>query len=183
MLTIRHKLTMRKNHKIPRILKLYKVEGFSVTCVFNTGEFRKIDFEPLFIKWKLEKDPFQKKLMVPDEFSQVEVIGGTLTWPNITKTTKLSNGMEFNVSLDLDPLVLYEASIPDEDANKRYKIGAMLKQARLEAGLTQEELAKRSGTTKNYISRIENDRSTIEVNTLIKIIEVGLGRKLKIEVA
>ena len=58
-------------------------------------------------------------------------------------------------------------------------IGLMIKQARKEAGLTQEELASRSGTSKHYISRIENNKSDIEMLTLKKIVEAGLGRKLK----
>ncbi|MCB0855516.1 MAG: helix-turn-helix transcriptional regulator, partial [Bacteroidetes bacterium] len=52
---------------------------------------------------------------------------------------------------DLDPVVLYEESISDEERNKMYQIGDLIKNARIEAGLTQTELAKRSGTTKNYI--------------------------------
>ena len=39
-----------------------------------------------------------------------------------------------------------------------------------------------SGTTRNYISRIENDRSDIELDTLKKIIETGLGKQLEINV-
>ncbi|MBK6902797.1 MAG: helix-turn-helix transcriptional regulator [Saprospirales bacterium] len=55
-------------------------------------------------------------------------------------------------------------------------IGLMIKQARKEAGLTQEELARKSGTSKHYISRIENNKSDIELLTLIKIVEAGLGK-------
>jgi DNA-binding XRE family transcriptional regulator len=88
--------------------------------------------------------------------------------------------MEFEVMLDFDPIVLYENSQPDEERNKRYQIGHLIKNARKEAGLTQDELARRSGTTKAYISRIENNRSDLEVGTLIKIVEIGLGRELEI---
>lgn len=58
----------------------------------------------------------------------------------------------------------------------------MIKKAREQAGLTQEELAKRSGTTKNYISRLENNKSDVELGTLIKIIEIGLGRHMRIQI-
>jgi len=53
-------------------------------------------------------------------------------------------------------------------------------ESRLSLGLTQQELAVMSGTTRNYISRIENDRSDIELGTLRKIIETGLGKQLSI---
>lgn len=69
-----------------------------------------------------------------------------------------------------------------EVMNKRYQIGSLIKNARKQAGLTQEELARRSGTTKNYISRIENNKSDIEFGTLMKIIEIGLGKQLSINI-
>ena len=90
--------------------------------------------------------------------------------------------MEFNIPYDLDPIFLYEESTADPERNRKYFIGQKLKEARKAAGLTQEELAIRSGTTKNYISRIENNKSDIELSTLIKIIEIGLGKKFKINI-
>ncbi|MEO0341718.1 MAG: helix-turn-helix transcriptional regulator, partial [Bacteroidota bacterium] len=61
-------------------------------------------------------------------------------------------------------------------------IGHKIKEARKEAGLTQEELALRSGTSKHYISRLENNKSDIELLTLKKIVEAGLGRQLDIKI-
>jgi transcriptional regulator with XRE-family HTH domain len=46
--------------------------------------------------------------------------------------------------------------------------------------MTQAELALRVGTTKNYISRIENDASDIRLSTLMRIINEGLGGHLKL---
>lgn len=173
---------MRKSPKIPRIIKIDKVEGFKVFCAFNTGEHRIIDFGTLFVKWNYQADAFRSQLLAKETFQQLELKGGTLHWPNLVRKTKLSNGMEFEVTFDLDPILLYEESEPDEERNKKYQIGNLIKKARKQAGLTQEELARRSGTTKNYISRIENNKSDIELGTLIKIIEVGLGKQLKINI-
>jgi DNA-binding XRE family transcriptional regulator len=64
-----------------------------------------------------------------------------------------------------------------------FRLGAMLKEARKEAGLTQDELASRSGTKKSYISRIERGLSDIQMTTYHKIIEIGLGRKLNISIS
>lgn len=47
-------------------------------------------------------------------------------------------------------------------------------------GLIQEELAQKSGTTKHYISRLENNRTGLELSTLKRIIEGGLDKKMKI---
>ncbi|OFY51081.1 MAG: hypothetical protein A2W85_05205 [Bacteroidetes bacterium GWF2_41_31] len=62
------------------------------------------------------------------------------------------------------------------------KIGRLIRETRLKTGLTQQELAVMSGTTRNYISRIENERSDIELATLFKIIETGLGKQLEIRI-
>ena len=64
----------------------------------------------------------------------------------------------------------------------RFKIGTMLKLAREEAGLTQEELAKKLNTKKSAISRIENHAEDIKLSTLEKIAK-ALGKTLRIEVA
>jgi HTH-type transcriptional regulator/antitoxin HipB len=63
-----------------------------------------------------------------------------------------------------------------------FRLGVMLKEARLEANLTQEELAKKAGTKKSYISRIERGLSDIQISTYFKLIEIGLGKQLNISI-
>jgi len=65
---------------------------------------------------------------------------------------------------------------------EEFKIGVMLKMARQEAGLTQEELAKKLNTKKSAISRIENHAEDIKLSTLEKFAE-AIGKKLHLEVA
>jgi len=62
------------------------------------------------------------------------------------------------------------------------KFGVMIRMAREEANMTQSALAKKAHTNKSYISRIENDASDIRLSTLMKIVEQGLGGKLRISV-
>jgi DNA-binding XRE family transcriptional regulator len=63
-----------------------------------------------------------------------------------------------------------------------FRLGIMLKEARIEAHLTQEELAEKTGTKKSYISRIERGLSDIQISTYYKLIEIGLGRQLQISI-
>lgn len=56
-------------------------------------------------------------------------------------------------------------------------LGEKLKEERIKAGLTQEQLAARIGTKKTYISRVENGHADIQMSTLFKIFH-GLGRKV-----
>ncbi len=67
-----------------------------------------------------------------------------------------------------------------EEEFEAFKIGVIIQEARKNQHLTQEELALKVGTTKNYISRIENDASDIKLSTLIRIIREGLGGHLKL---
>jgi DNA-binding XRE family transcriptional regulator len=63
---------------------------------------------------------------------------------------------------------------------KSYIIGELLKGERLEANLTQEELAQKIGAKKSYISRIENGKSDIQLSTLFRLFEFGLGKRINI---
>lgn len=56
-----------------------------------------------------------------------------------------------------------------------------LKEERLRAGLTQQELAERIGTKKTYISRLENGKADVQLNTLFRIFE-GLGRRVSLTI-
>ena len=69
-----------------------------------------------------------------------------------------------------------------EQEFETFKLGVMLQELRKEHGLTQEKLAEKCGTTKTYISRIENNASDIRLSTLMRIIQEGLGGHLKLSV-
>ncbi len=62
---------------------------------------------------------------------------------------------------------------------EQFMIGVLLKQAREEAGLTQEELAVRLDTKKSAISRIENHAEDIKLSTLEKFAH-ALGKHLRL---
>lgn len=63
---------------------------------------------------------------------------------------------------------------------KSFVIGELLKEERLEANLTQEALADKIGAKKSYISRIENGKTDIQLSTLFKLFEFGLGKRINI---
>lgn len=61
-----------------------------------------------------------------------------------------------------------------------FKYGVLIHQARLDQGMTQEQLAKKCGTNKGYISKVENSITDVRLSTLQRIVEVGLGGKLEL---
>jgi len=66
-----------------------------------------------------------------------------------------------------------------DDQLETFKLGILLKQARLDAGLTQEQIAKRLKTTKSVVSRMENHATDIRLSTLEKFAN-AVGRKIHV---
>lgn len=67
-----------------------------------------------------------------------------------------------------------------EEKAQYFVISEMLKDGRKEANLTQEQLADKVGTKKSYISRLENGKCDIQLSTLYRIFEFGLGKKINL---
>ena len=67
-----------------------------------------------------------------------------------------------------------------EQEFETFRLGVLIEEARTKLGMTQEQLAEKCGTNKAYISRIENNASDIRLSTLMRIIQQGLGGKLKL---
>lgn len=166
---------------VKRIIRIHKIDGYKIYTLFSNGESKIVDFKKIFDKWSIdEKDvEFPLKSSIK-EFQKVKVIDGTFVWKNIKLKSKDENGKEVTYCYDVDPIVMYEFGEIDE--SRKIEVGLMIKQARKELGLTQEQLAVKSGTSKHYISRIENNKSGIELSTLVKIIEGGLGKRLQISI-
>ncbi len=61
---------------------------------------------------------------------------------------------------------------------KAFAIGEILREARKEAQMTQEQLAQKTGTRKSFISRIENGHSDIQLSTLYRLVEIGFGKRV-----
>ncbi len=73
-----------------------------------------------------------------------------------------------------------EFALNFEDGYQEFKIGEMLKLARKEVGLTQEDIAQVIHTKKSAISRIENHAQDIRLSTLQAFAHV-MGKDLKIQ--
>lgn len=67
-----------------------------------------------------------------------------------------------------------------EEKAQYFVISEVLKAARKEAKMTQEQLAEKVGTKKSYISRLENGKCDIQLSTLYRIFEFGLGKRVNL---
>jgi DNA-binding XRE family transcriptional regulator len=66
---------------------------------------------------------------------------------------------------------------------KAFAIGEILKEARKDVHMTQEQLAQKTGTRKSFISRIENGHSDIQLSTLYRLVEIGFGKRISLTIS
>ena len=76
-----------------------------------------------------------------------------------------------------------EVGTPErEEFNNRaraYYMGMVLQEARKEERMTQVELAKRTGTSKSYISRVENGLIDPTISSFMRIVD-ALGLRFEL---
>lgn len=91
----------------------------------------------------------------------------------------------YNDISNFDELIEYEHGKIGTESRNMYEqkaqmfiVSEMLKNARKEANMTQEQLATKSGTKKSYISKLENGKINVQFSTLIRIFEQGLNKKI-----
>ncbi|SFU09312.1 Helix-turn-helix domain-containing protein [Algoriphagus locisalis] len=94
---------------------------------------------------------------------------------------KIRNARNFDELLDIQyGKIGTEKRDEFEEKAQYFVISEMLKQARKEANMTQEQLANKVGTKKSYISRLENGKCDIQLSTLYRIFEFGLGKRVNL---
>ena len=167
--------------KIPRILKINWINGLAISVVFNNVESRIIDFRKVLIDIGTKSDSPANILFDDIEFGKVQLVENTLSWDNVEQYISSKNGQKVRVPFEIGADVLLKYSQP-EKSESLIGVGKMVRDSRLKSGMSQQELALISGTSRSYISRIENDRSDIELATLRKIIETGLGKRMEIRI-
>ena len=97
------------------------------------------------------------------------------------KNEKIRNTKNFDELLDAEYGTIGSEKRDDFEKKAQYFIiSETLKEARREAKMTQEQLANKVGTKKSYISRLENGKCDIQLSTLYRIFEFGLGKKINL---
>jgi len=99
------------------------------------------------------------------------------------KKETIKTATTFDELLDIKYGEIGTSSRDEHEAKaNNFIISEMLKEARKDAHITQEQLADKIGTKKSYISRLENGKVDIQLSTLFKIFETGLGRKIHLTI-
>lgn len=172
-----------KTKRIPKILRINNIDrkNLRVSVLFSNGEDRIIDFKKILNDiWKVKKKDFEFKLLTPSEFAKVKIENYTLSWENIDIFITDANQKKVKVPYQVGADTLFELSEIDSSLN--ISIGELFKKARLKANKSQEEVAESAGTSRTYITRLENNKQDVEIMTLKKLIEAGLNKHLRISI-
>lgn len=167
---------MRTNN---RILKIHSVTYPEITFISNAGEYRDLNVKKHFKKAGIKKGDWGYEI-VDDKalFSRVTLVDNALAWQDVVREIELSDGTNFRTFFHLDPILSIKNSEINLDLNSLKSLRKKLKSLRKRLQLTQEELGKRIGSNKQYISRVENSDTDLELKTLRKIFELGFDEKL-----
>ena len=171
---------MRRVKKMARILKAKSVDGLLVSAVFNNGETRIVDFNKIFFDIRLNKNLLTGQLYNPEVFKKFKIRNNTLSWEKVQQEIPWGDSVR-KVPFEIGADTIFQYSKPSP-VQGNIKIGDLIKKERMTAKLTQSDLAKRSGTTPGYISRLENNKSDIEFDTLQKLVKHGLRKKLYVKI-
>jgi len=170
--------------RLPKILKINRIEKnkLRISVLFNNGENRILDFNRIFKKdWKITKTDPEYVLLNPSEFVKVKLDHHTLSWNNVDLFITGANNKKIKVPFDVGADTLYELS--EQDDKLYFSVGNLIRKARMSAKLSQEKVATLSGTSRTYITKLENDNDVdIQLMTLKKIVEAGLNKHLRISI-
>ena len=172
---------MKTEQKLVRIKEIYKIEDFKIYCRFSNNEFRFIDFRKLFNQWDIKTKDIEYPLLNKIEFQKVKLSNGTLIWENISTTLIDENNYEVEHPYDIDPVVLYKNSALDYDLIIE-NLGILIKNEREKSKMSLKELARKSGVSEEYISKLETKKSNIELLIIRDLIKKGFGKIIKISI-
>jgi DNA-binding XRE family transcriptional regulator len=172
-----------KSKRIPKILRINNIDkkNLRVSVLFSNGEDRILDFKKILNDiWKVKKKDSEFKLLDPKEFAKVKVANYTLSWDNIDVYINGFENKKTKIPYQIGADTLFELS--EIDASLNISIGELFKKARLKANKSQEQVAESAGTSRTYITRLENNKQDVEIMTLKKLIEAGLNKHLRISI-
>lgn len=157
------------------IVEVIAIEPFSIIAKWSDGRIRRNDYGQKIQEWKESKNVVYQKLAIWQNFMNITIRNGVLSWPGVRVEFNLGN-VHLSEPFEMDPGVMMRDSevvstYLDED------IGLTLSKARKAANLTQEDLARRIGSTKQYISKVERGVVSPQVDTLQRIM-AAMGRRI-----
>jgi len=168
---------MKRQMKIPRILKILKNENFAIDFAFRNGEIKRVDFTKILTEATPENPLYQ--LRDSDVFDSCVVNeSGIITWGNTAVKVEIPGLPVSLTSVEMDPETLYELG-SESPLYKPLDFGSKIREIRLSKKMTLNQLSMLCGISESELSRVENNKN-IEIDTLRRIYEFGFEMELVI---
>lgn len=158
------------------IIEIIAIEPFSIITKWSDGEIRRTSYIHKIDEWHQSSNPLYQKIAQWENFKKVTVRDGVLSWPEIRVEFNLGNGLH-SEPFEFDPVVTRNESELIATSLMPNNIGSTLLTARKAAKLTQNDLARRIGSTKQYISKVERGIVSPQTDTLQRI-AAAMGRRI-----
>lgn len=156
--------------------EIIAVEPFSIITKWSDGEIRKTNYVYKINEWHQSSNPLYQQIAQWENFKKVTVRNSVLSWPEIRVEFDFGNGIR-SEPFEFDPVVTRNESeiiatslVPN--------IGSTLLIACKAAKLTQNDLARRIASTKQYISKVERGIVSPQTDTLQRIAAAAMGRRI-----
>ena len=161
----------------PEIIQIIALEPYRILSRWSNGEIRQNDYNANVSTWRNSDNFLYNQLAEWDNFRQVVVNDGILSWPSVPVVFDLGEGPR-SEPFEFDPITTYQSStLLVNMLLWGDSLGDTLAKARQQAKLSQNELARRIGTTKQYISKVERGLVQPQADTLQRI-AVAMGRRM-----
>jgi DNA-binding XRE family transcriptional regulator len=161
---------------MPEIIEIIAVEPYRIIARWSNGEIRQNDYTNERIAWQNSRNSLYSKVAEWENFRIVTVNDGVLSWPSIRVVFNMGEGTK-SEPFEFDPVTTYQQSSLLVSTLLESNIGHTLANARHQAKLSQDELARRIGSTKQYISKVERGLVQPQTDTLQRI-AAALGRRV-----
>lgn len=172
---------MNNQNKIPRIIKINWIQELSISVDFDNGETRVIDFLKVLKFAKITESSPGYILYNIEELEKVKLEDDTLSWHNVSQYITSKKGEKIKVPFQIGADILLKFS-DIEKTEFEISLSQKIKEMRIKSGLTQQELAIRSGIPKSFIIHVENKNTKLDLIILKKLVETGLGKSLKVDI-
>lgn len=168
---------MKRQMKIPRILKILKNENFAIDFAFRNGEIKRVDFKKILTEATPENPLYQ--LRDSDVFDSCMINeSGIITWGKTAVKVEIPGLPVSLTSVEMDPETLYELG-SESPLKKPLDFGSKIREIRLSKKMTLDQLSKLCGISESELSRVENNKN-VEIDTLRRIYEFGFEMELVI---
>ncbi|WP_229311096.1 helix-turn-helix domain-containing protein [Larkinella soli] len=161
----------------PEIIEILAVEPYRIITRWSNGEIRRNDYTARMDEWKRSSNPLYSRLSEWELFSRVTLRDGVLSWPEIRVEFNLG-GRQRSEPLEFDSITTFQESVLMADPlTVSESIGESILKARKAANITQEDLARRIGSTKQYVSKVERNMVSPKAETLRRM-AAAMGKRI-----